>query len=331
MNGKIDWKKMVSLAEEIMSLAPWERFIEEDLFAVQPREHGPVYFASVMGSQETHHAIAYYAGLESLSQFRSAQMESLPERIGLENMLLNRHLQVGFEAKKHLIAPDLQILKSLRKSYRGKWPTFHSHRPARLPWIVDEAEARDLTVLMEQSLVVFKRMDEDLFRPFDADEFFLRTWDGRDSICRVEDLPVHRHIIQASLSKAALKGLRKTNTRLEADLILLLAPVDDVPPGEAPYLPMMLIVVDSDSGMILGAEALSTKDGLDSAIVRIPDALTGVLKKANIIPGTIAARHPILLSMLESYCDSYGIEQEEDQLLTSADTAIESIMEFMRE
>jgi hypothetical protein len=92
---------------------------------------------------------------------------------------------------------------------------------------------------------------------------------------------------------------------------------------------MLLLVADLASGRIVGMEMFSTVDGIDSIFARIPETLTGTLKKAKIIPATIAAWHPILLSALEAYCDVYGIEFEEEELLPAADEAVESIMLFM--
>jgi len=327
---KIDWRPMYNLAEEILALAPWKTRMEDELFAIQPRRDGPVYFASIMGNQGEHHAIAYYPGLESLSMFRMAHLDDIPDRSRFDLMLLNGHVQVAFEQRKFLIPADLKILKALRKTYRGKWPVFRSHRPARMPWLADEAEARDLAALMEQTLVVLSRADEELLRPLDMEEFFLRTWDGRDSICRVADLPAHRHIIQAPLPAGALDGLKKVSNQLEADLFLMATPIADVPRGEPPYFPMMLLVADSESGQIVGMEMFSTVDGVDSVFARIPEGLAGILKKAKFVPATIAARHPVLLSCLEMYHTAYGIEIEEDETLPAVDEAAESIMRFMR-
>lgn len=326
---KIDRLPMYTLAEEILALAPWKKHVEDELFAIQPRKDGPVYFASIMGNNGEHHAIAYYPGLESLSRFRIAHLDDIPDRIRFETMLLNGHVQVAFEQRKFLIPPDLKTLKALGKSYRGKWPVFRSHRPARMPWIPDEAETRDLALLMEQTLIVLRRKDAELLRPLDSEEFFLRTWDGRDSICRVGDLPVHRHIVQATLPGGALEGLKKVPVRLEADLFLMTTPIADVPQGEAPYFPMMLLVAESESGQIVGMELFSTVDGIDSVFARIPEGLTGILKEAKIVPARIAARHPVLLSALETYRTAYGIEFEEDEILPAVTEAGESIMQFM--
>ena len=328
------WSRLYAMADEILALAPWKKAFEEDLFSIQPKVGGPVYFVSVMGSQGAHHAIAYYPGMESLSHFRMAQMEDIPERMAIEAILLNRHLQLTFEPKRNLFPADLDILKSLGKTYREKWPVFRSHRPARMPWFPNAQEMEDFESLLEQTLVVLRRLGngEDLFHPFDEKEFFLRTKNGdwEDSTCRVADLPVAQHILKAELPPDALAGISRTDLRVEADLILMLTPIDDGPPGEAPYLPLMLIMVDAASGFVLGFETISTREGFDAAMVRIPDAITAVLKKAKVVPAQIAARHPILLSALESYCGAYGMKYEIDYDLPAANEAIESLMSFLQ-
>ena len=329
--NNVDWRSMYAVAEEILALAPWKTHFEEDLFAIQPRKDGSVYFVSIMGNQGEHHAIAYYPGLESLSRFRMVQTSELSfsDRRGVELILLNGHLQVSFETKRNLVPPDLDVLKSLELRYRGKWPAFRSCQPARLPWITNEQEAQDLKILMEQTVAILKRSDEDLLRPFDEEEFFLRTWDGQDSVCRVADLPVHQHIIQAMIPEGVLNGLKKSKLKIELELILMISPISDVPPGEAPYLPMMLIAADSDSGMVVGFEVISTRDGVDAAYARIPEALTGLLRKAGIIPAKILARHPMVLSALMTYRDAYGIEFKMSGSLPAVDEAADSVMQFM--
>lgn len=328
------WSRLYEIADEILALAPWKIFFEEDLFSIQPKADGPVYFVSVMGSQGEHHAIAFYPGMESLSHFRMSQMEDIPERMALEAILWNAHLQLTFEPKRNLLPADLEILKSLGKTYRGKWPAFRSHRPARIPWFPEAQEAAKFESLLEQTLVVLRRLDdgEDLLRPFDEKEFFLRRRNGdwEDSTVRVAELPVPQHILKAELSRDALVGIPRTGLRVEADLILMITPLTDVPPGEAPYLPLMLIMVDSASGSVLGVETISTREGFDAAMVLIPDAITTTLKKAKVIPAQIAARHPILLSALESYCGAYGMKCEIDYELPAADEAIESMMAFLQ-
>ncbi len=321
---------MYAVAEKLLATDPWHDRGEEDVFALQPREDGPVYFVSVMGKLGVHQGIAFYPGSESFSQFCKAQSEYTSDRVRFETMLLNGHLQVAFEQRKHLIAPDLEVLKKMGKRYRGRWPVFRAHRPARIPWLVNAAEARDLTLLLEQTLEVLKCGGQSIFRPFTSPEFFLRTWDGRDEVCRVDDLPVQKHVIQTVFPADALDHLQKAPLRFEADLVLMNSPVRDTPRGEPPYFPMLLLVADSATGGLVGLELLSTMDGIDAVYARIPEALTGILKKAKIVPKTIVARHTFLLGMLEAFGAAYGIGTKQDNALPVLTQAVESLMRTIR-
>lgn len=78
---------------------------------------------------------------------------------------------------------------------------------------------------------------------------------------------------------------------------------------------LLLLVADSASGRIVGMKMFSTVDGIDSIFARIPETFRGTLKKAKIIPVTIAAQHTILLSALEACRDVYGTDFEEEKLL----------------
>ena len=327
----VTWGRMFGLAEEILALEPWKKLEEELVFAIQPHVDGPVYFASVMGRMGEHHAVAYYKGNEGFSYFRRAQLGEESSRIGMEGLLMSEHLQVAFEPRKNLLATDLELLKACGKRYRGKWPVFRTQRPARMPWTASPAEAADLAILMEHTLAVFHRLKrgENLLRPNFSEDIVLIDSEGRDSKCRVADFPQTRHILKVSLPHGALDGIPRSSLRLEMEVALMISPINDVPKGEPPYMPLILLAVDADSGMIIGFDTLDTREGLDSAFVKMPDAINQILKKANLVPKRIAARHAILFSALEAYGKFYGIEIEETDDLPQADAAVEHLMNFM--
>ena len=327
----INWGGMFELAEGILALEPWVELEEDLVFAIQPRADGPVYFASVMGRMGEHHAVAYYKGSEGFSYFHRAQLGGESSRLGMEDLLMSEHLQVAFEPKKNLLPTDLELLKACGKRYRGKWPVFRTQRPARMPWTASLGEAADLAILMVRTLEVLHRLKrgEDLLRPYFSEDLVLIDPEGRDAECRVADLPQTRHILKVALPPGALDGIPRSSLRLEMEMALMISPINDVPKGEPPYMPLILLAVDADSGMIIGFDTLDTREGLDAAFVTLPDAINQILKKANFVPKRIAARHAMLLSALQAYGKSYGIEIEETDELPQADAAVEHLMNFM--
>ena len=323
---------MCDLADAILECAPWHWMEEGEIFALRPEPDSEVYFVSVMGSAGEHMAVAYYPGMESFMKFRACQSGDLSPQDGMEEILLNGHLQAGFETRQNLEPAEKAALKSAKRTYRGLWPVFRSHRAARVPWPVDAQEAGILTKLMAATLPVLDRVaaGEDLLRPYDEDEFFLRGPDGADGTCRLADLPVPHHRLQALLDSDALDGVPRAKLHAEMELALMLSPISDVPRGEAPYFPFMLMLVDTAGGNLLGVDLLSTADGVDAALVRLPEAITRVIRQGGVVPSSIAVRHPVLLSAMLTYGRLHGIKCEGRPFLPSTAGALASLHQFMR-
>lgn len=316
-------RELCDLSDAILALAPWEHLPESEVFALQPEKNGEVYFVSVMGACGEHCAVAYYPGRESFAKFVLAQRGELPPQDMLETMLLNGHLQAGFEARAGLQSSEIAALKKTGRSYRKIWPVFRSHRPARMPWPVNDEEAEVLRALMTLTVQVFNRMagGEELTSPCAENKFFLLRGDGTEGVVRPSDLPLPHHRLQAQLDEHALDGMPRGPRLVELELSVMLTPIRDVPRGEPPYFPMILLAAESDSGRVSGMELLSTKEGIDAALVRLPEAIIQVIRQTREVPSRIAVRHPILHSALEAYGKLLGIEIEPRVSLPAAEQA----------
>lgn len=325
------WDELFATAEKILSVAPWRFLGEDGLFAVQPRVDGPVFFASVMGMAGVHRAVAFYKGVESLEGFRRANDPMEPPRMSMESLLLCEHFQLSFEKKKNVLPTDMEPLKACGKRYRGTWPVFHSHRPGRIPWTIQEADAPELLVLLERSLAVFQRIarGENLVRPLEEDEFFMIDPVGNDAVCRVDELPESRHILQFGLVKNALDHLPRTDQEVEVEMALMISPVQHPVPGEPPYLPFLVVMLDVDSGLAMGFDMLNPSESVDAALIRLPETLTNLLEKAGVVPRAMRVRHPSLLPLMDAYCQTYGIELVEVEEFEFADLLIEQLKATM--
>jgi hypothetical protein len=82
-------------------------------------------------------------------------------------------------------------------------------------------------------------------------------------------------------------------------------------------------MLDVDTGMAMGFDMLDTSEGLDSAFIRLPETITGMLKQAGVVPRAIRARHPSLLPFLHAYCQTYEIELIRVETFDHADFFIE--------
>jgi hypothetical protein len=319
------WNNLFSSAEKILAAAPWEEWPEDLIFAIQPRADGAVYFVSAMGMIGQHRSIAFYKGGGGISAFRRVREELPNERLRIEALLLAEQFQIAFETRKNVLPADMAVLKACGKRYRGKWPVFHSHRPARMPWTASEEEARELEILARRSLEVYERIarGEELLSHLDEEEFFLIDSEGKDSVCRPDELPAPRHILQFGLPKDDLDSLKRVDLEVEVEMALLVAPIKHPVEGEPPYLPFFVAMLDANYGMAMGFEMLDTSEGLDSAFIRLPETITEMLKQVGVIPRAIRARHPSLLPFLDAYCQTYEIELIPVEKFDHADFFIE--------
>lgn len=323
----VRWAELYSTAEKILAAAPWAQIPEDMIFGVQPRADGPVYFASVMGMAGVHRAIAFYRGSEGIHGFRRANDEECLPRLAMEALLLTEQFQLAFESKKDVLPGDLTLLKACGKRYRGNWPVFHVSRPGRIPWTISAAEAPEFHILVDRALAVVRRVlqGENLLRHFNESEFFLVDPHGRDAECRVDEMTPVRHILQFALPKNALDSLPRVDSEVEIEIALMLSPIQGDVEGEAPFLPFALVMMDVDSGMATGYDMLETSDGVDAAMIRLPEKITGMLEKAGFVPRAIRARHPSVLPLLEAYCRTYEIELIEVEEFEHADFLIEQM------
>lgn len=319
-------------ADALFARAPWERMPETEIFALQAEADGEIYFVSVMGAAGDFHAVAFYPGRESFSKFCAAQSEDLHPRDALEVMLANEHWQVAFETRTGLQPAEKTALRHAGRRYRGPCPVFRRHRAARVPWPVDEAGAHVLLPLMAAAMEVLDRLagGEKLTARFTAEEFFLRRADGTDGVCRPQDLLLPQHRLSAPLDPRALAGVERVTMNAEMELALMLSPVAEVPRGEPPYFPYLLILADSDTGTILGAEMISTREGVDTALTQLPQTIIGLLGQAGVVPSRLAVRHPILHSALAAYGRLLGFEVVPQPFLPAAELALAHLEEKLR-
>jgi hypothetical protein len=320
-------RRLCDLADALLERAPWEEMPETEIFTLQGEPDGPTYFVSVMGAAGEHQAVAFYPGRESFLKFCLAQRDDLHPRDALETMLVNAHWQVGFEPRAGLRPAEKAALRTAGRRYRGRWPVFRSHREARVPWPATEPEARMLLPLLSGAIEVLDRRaaGDEVTAPFTADEFFLLRADGSSGVCRVQDLPLARHRLQAMLDPGALDGLSRSKVKAELELALLLTPIAEVPPGEPPFFPYLLLLADAESGAVLGAELIPTGDGADAALVQLPQAVAALIRGAGSVPACIAVRHPVLRSALEASGRLLGFEVRPQPVLPLAEMALAAL------
>ena len=306
-----DWKKLYDLMAQLKDLAPWDWMEEDDIFGIQMPETGDLGFVSVMGALGEHLAIAVYQGIKGLSGFW--QMHAKGPKLTAEFVLQIPQLQASFEDRDLISKEDREVMKKLGLKYRGAqaWPQFRSYRPGCFPWLIEKEEAKMLICTLEQVLQVAPRFKEDpkILTPTDTiHDYLVRVYDNGKWEDRVQHIEFREDkTINVVMDEEALEHLRALmpgKLTLEIDLSMMDEPVQEKR-KERPFFPFMLILVDQDSGMILGIDMLTPLPSLEEMWSHVPAIVVEKLAQ-NIPPREIQVKDDMLYFLLQPVAQELG-------------------------
>lgn len=330
-----EWSKLYQAANRVKEIAPWQWMEETDIFGVQDPETGKLGFVSVMGALGQHLAIAVYLGAEGLYSFWAFQQ--FADQMPAEALLGIPQLQLSFENRAELSKIDLQTIKNLGLKFRGRqsWPQFRSFRPGFLPWYLEAWEVRFLTHVLEQVVEVALQFNENptLFDTEDAESYLVRIprWEKDRQVWETHVLlvppsePTPITVVMDFDLLAELKQLPQSGLVLEADFFALPTPIGEK--EQRPFFPYMLLVVESDSGMILGSELLTPEEGMEAMWGVIPLMLLHQLAQAEIVPRKINVRSFLLTQLLQPLAEELGFEIRRETTLRSLNRAKDFFLE----
>jgi hypothetical protein len=329
-----EWRRLYQATIRVKETAPWDWMTETDIFGVRDPETGEIGFVSIMGMLGEHFAVAVYLGAEGLYSFWG--FEQVADSAPPEALLGIRHLQASFEDRGELSAKDRDVIKELGLKFRGRqeWPLFRSYRPGYLPWYLEAPEARTLTHALEQAVEVALRFKEDpeMLDPSDEESYLVRVlrevrgnlvWE--DEVVRVP--PVEPEPIPVVMDLEALafvKQLPRGEHTLEMELSVFPAPIQEK--GARPYLPHMLLTVESHRGLILGNELLTPEPGLVQMWGTVPMKVVHQLARMGILPREIKVRSFQLLALLQLLEEELGVEVKAAPGLRSLERAKEALL-----
>jgi hypothetical protein len=324
-----EWRRLYEAVIRIKALAPWEWMSEDIVFGVRNPETEELGFVSVMGALGEHYALAIYLGAEGLYGFWEVEDERPTSRP--EQILEVPQFQASFENRNDLRQRDRDIIKALGLKFRGRheWPMFRSYRPGFAPWFLETAEARFLTHALEQALDVLPRFREDpfLLDPPGQESYLVRVphrqgdalvW--QDRIMRVP--PPEPRTIPIAMDVDLIEALKRQprgQHEIEVDFFLF-GPVQESR-GQRPLFAYTVLVVEAQSGFVLGSELLTVETTLEEMWGQIPLHVMNRLAKLGAAPGKVWVRSELLLQLLRPVAEELRFELEQSDILPSLDEA----------
>lgn len=304
------WRDLLEEAAAFASSEPWERFGDDELFAVRDPASGLTGYACVLGALGEMYALCVYrgaAGYEIHRRLQAREGDVEPgDILGVQDCLM-----ADFADRGELAKEDLAVLKAAGVKPRGRksWPMFRSHRPGEPPWFLEEAEARFLTVALRGARHAISLADagkaEFVDRPGEVfccvpspEGGFASGW---------EPVPVHRPppgvpavLDPARLAKARARKLPVAGV-WEADAPFF--PVSFMGRGR-PYYPRQVFIVDRDSRFILESKVDDSGAPPHQAIA---EAVLAALEKAPLAPAAVHVKAAEAARLLAPLTRELGI------------------------
>jgi len=320
-----EYRQLYDAALAFKEEAPWEWMTEDQVFGIRNPESGEIGYASIMGMRGEHLALALYLGSAALEGFWRVER-------GLEqdnpNFLLEiPQLQASFEDRDILRDEDRKVIKALGLKFRGRqaWPLFRSYVPGYFPWYVTPEEARFLTVGLEQALVVSRLLKEDrsLLAPLRQNRYLVRTQTPQGWTSEWLTPPPAPARPRPTVDEGRLAALRRfprQRLTLQADLFIMPGGIQEKD-DPRPYLAYNLLVVEAQSGLVLGTELLTPKPTLDAMWEQVPTRFTNILARLGQLPGQVAVRTERIRDLLEPATAGLGIPVKVSRHLPALDEA----------
>lgn len=321
--GNIDkatWQRLYESARTFRQLAPWEWMYDTDLFGVKDPETGEIGYCCIMGHVEQFIGMAVYRGRAGLASYERLQEVNVDHPMIPPSAAFEQDcLMLSFKSREELSPQDHLRIRDLGMKFRGKshWPSFQDYSPGMTPWpITDEANAQFLIVAIEQAIHVAQRckIDQDLLDHVEDAAPCLLVRTPREGEWHDEWVPVgpfqpEKPPIQISklFLRSNAQDLPKGEQIWLADIFYFPNPVQD---GEdRPYLPIMLILVDYGSGMIVGHGVFQPKQ-IEQELQQL---FTNTIRSAGYIPSRLLVPSLEAVAYWQDICAILGIALELDE------------------
>ena len=270
---------------------PWERLSNEDVLVVNDplgRFRG---YCVALGDGGVAYGLGVYLGDRGLLNYLTT-MTSEEEPSGVEALERGLALSAVLGDREELGDGERKAMRELGFRYRGRgrWPVFRSIIPGHWPWYLNGDEARFLNVALDNVRDVAGRIGQgtlDLYAGRNPGEVLTRSlrggvWrDGWEPL-RPPAQPVEEHQVDTGRLQS-IGGLKPMGSEVwEVTASYIPTGVQDQR-GTRPYLPTLVMVIESASGLILAVRMLGR---VPSAVER-QELLLELLEGADRLPGAV--------------------------------------------
>ncbi len=331
----------------------WKKLWDSQLFAVAHAD-GSIGYCCVMGRAGRHLALAVYPGKKGLATYRlmgSGNRENLTSFEMREMAMAQDCLMLSFQDKAELSEEEQDDLAAYCEdrgvALRGQraCPQFERFRPMHHPWSLDDEEdIPHLKEALQAAREVSRALDTGDAKalgftdgpPYDRDIPLLKLQKNQYVWHRhplpPPDLVEYPSIkLKDNLALARLKKVKEKAGEWSAQVFMHTQAMTQETqdgdmarrPNKAPVYPLMLMVVDNQSGMVLSLQMSPKAEDYPAAFT---PSLVDLITKAG-KPTAILVKDERTFALLESFCQQLNIPLEGQHSIEALDEALDDFNE----
>ncbi|OPZ92152.1 MAG: hypothetical protein BWY74_01726 [Firmicutes bacterium ADurb.Bin419] len=328
-----EWRKLYEAAARFKETECWKWIADFDIFGVENIDTHEIGYCCVKGNAGQVYGISIYIGEDGLKSY----MDTLYPNVPFEDLgYIQNCITLYFEDRENLNRDDLNIIKQLGLKFRGKmqWPQFRNYKPNYIPSQLSRSEVIYMAYALDQVINVALRCreDEELLLPEDEDKILVRVSKRVDKEEVWEDKYVNLPLEESNgeyekVNEIALKRIKDNKPRKtgvwEVDFFNAPAMVKE---SGRPYYPLMFMIAEAESGLMLDMKMTSDFDGY---IGEFRDEIIDMIARNKLIPEVIVVQRKKAFQMLEPISSKLGIDLQPVEELFSIKEFRKGLEEFL--
>jgi len=336
-----EWERLYNAAMNFKQEDCWNYMLEHDIFGIQNPETGEIGYCCVMGGNGEHFALAVYKGTEGLAVLVNL-LNGEANATGIGALQMQNCLMASFEDRKLLNKKDHEIIKKLGLKFRGRnaWPLFRDYTPGFHPWYLNSKDIRFLTLALEQSVEMSRRMKENPETLTSEDDFIFLVrvpvnkkdeiiWKDEwleppDIVVEVKSVDMVEDPNYRTRFEKIMKGRKERKGTWEIGTFYLPEAVREG--SERPCYPRAILYADHNSGMVLSFFMTERIDYQEDFI----NHFISFLEEIDFLPKGIVATDKMILAQLYPITYELEIELFEASYLDVIEDAQHGMFDFFR-
>lgn len=148
-------KKLVTMADEIYRLAPWDWTDEKLVFAIEDPETGWPVAVSIPGEQDEVLGVSFYVGVLGIDFLVRLRNDFYGDDAGRDAMMRLHSYGLEFDEPRYIEAEDKALLEMAGYNISetgGTCPVFRCAAPGELPWLCEAEDGRNLLRILRTCL-----------------------------------------------------------------------------------------------------------------------------------------------------------------------------------